>query len=95
MGLCPHDRRPRRGARGGARSPPPGRRDPPAPRGAQLQAAGVTGVALLAESHLAVHTWPEQGYVAADIYTCGTTAEPNKAVRVLERCFGAKLVESS
>ncbi|MQA91066.1 MAG: adenosylmethionine decarboxylase [Gemmatimonas sp.] len=54
---------------------------------------GVTGVALLAESHLAVHTWPEQGYVAADIYTCGTTADPNTAVRVLERCFGAKLVD--
>lgn len=54
---------------------------------------GVTGVAVLAESHLAVHTWPEQGYAAVDIYTCGTTAAPETAVRVLEGCFGAELVE--
>ncbi|MDE1151653.1 MAG: adenosylmethionine decarboxylase [Micavibrio sp.] len=34
-------------------------------------AAGVTGVAILAESHISIHTWPETGYVALDIFVCG------------------------
>lgn len=33
---------------------------------------GVTGVLLLEESHVSIHTWPEQGYAAVDFYTCGT-----------------------
>ncbi|MCA9543292.1 MAG: adenosylmethionine decarboxylase [Myxococcales bacterium] len=33
---------------------------------------GVSGVVILAESHLSVHTWPERGYAAVDLYTCGT-----------------------
>ena len=36
---------------------------------------GVTGVAMLAESHISIHTWPEEGKAACDIYTCGD-AEP-------------------
>lgn len=36
----------------------------------QFAPTGVTGVVLLAESHLAVHTWPEQRFVAADVYVC-------------------------
>ena len=39
---------------------------------------GVTGLLLLAESHLSIHTWPERGYAAIDFYTCGT-ADPSRA----------------
>ncbi len=40
---------------------------------------GVSGVIVIAESHLSVHTWPEYGYAAVDIFTCGDTIEPEKA----------------
>jgi len=45
---------------------------------------GVTGVVLLAESHISIHTWPEQGFAAADIFMCGGTA-PQRALDVLVR----------
>ncbi|MDP1798859.1 MAG: adenosylmethionine decarboxylase [Planctomycetaceae bacterium] len=48
---------------------------------------GVTGVAVLSESHLSVHTWPEYGYMAADIFTCGDTTKPSAAADVLRRYF--------
>ena len=42
---------------------------------------GVTGLVVIAESHLSIHTWPEQGYASMDFYTCGTCLpEPAKAV---------------
>jgi len=40
---------------------------------------GISGVIVIAESHLAIHTWPEYGYAAIDIYTCGDVAVPRKA----------------
>lgn len=48
---------------------------------------GVTGVAVLSESHLSVHTWPEYGYMAADVFTCGNTTKPAAAAEVLRRYF--------
>lgn len=50
---------------------------------------GVSGVAVLSESHISVHTWPEKGFAAFDIFMCGH-AEPAKAIPVLERYFGPK-----
>lgn len=47
---------------------------------------GISGVAVLAESHISVHTWPERNYAAFDIFMCGD-AEPEKAVPVLEAAF--------
>ena len=44
---------------------------------------GVTGILAIAESHMCIHTWPEQGYAAADIFTCGTSFEPRKAAKIL------------
>ena len=37
---------------------------------------GVTGVVVIAESHLAIHTWPEFGYASVDLFTCGTRVDP-------------------
>ena len=50
---------------------------------------GISGVAVLAESHISVHTWPEQGYAAFDVFMCGD-AEPKKALKVLEQAFAPK-----
>jgi len=55
---------------------------------------GVSGVAVLAESHISVHTWPECGYAAFDVFMCGE-ARPNEAVAVLERFFRPSRVEVS
>ena len=49
---------------------------------------GVSGVAVLAESHISVHTWPEIGYGAFDVFMCGD-ADPWRAVEVLRRAFAA------
>lgn len=47
---------------------------------------GVSGVAVLAESHISIHTWPEHGYAALDIFMCGN-ANPLKAFEVLKHNF--------
>ena len=54
---------------------------------------GVTGVAVLSESHLSVHSWPEYGYLAADVFTCGDTTEPMAAVEVFRQYFQPSVVE--
>jgi S-adenosylmethionine decarboxylase len=47
---------------------------------------GVSGVVVLAESHISIHTWPERGYAAIDIFMCGD-CDPHEAVGVLEDAF--------
>ncbi len=54
-----------------------------APAGDGTQPSGVTGVVLLAESHLAVHTWPELGAVTLDAYVCNFGADNSARARVL------------
>ncbi len=56
-----------------------------------FQPSGVSGVAVLAESHISIHTWPEQGYAALDVFMCGS-ADPDKCVPVLREAFAAKRV---
>ena len=51
---------------------------------------GVSGVVVIAESHLSIHTWPELGYAAMDIYTCGDHTDPWKACRYAAERFHAK-----
>lgn len=53
---------------------------------------GVSGVAVLAESHISVHTWPERGYGAFDVFMCGD-ARPHEAIEVLRRAFRPDRVE--
>lgn len=48
---------------------------------------GVSGVVVIAESHLAVHTWPEHGYAAIDIFTCGSKVLPEVACQYLAKTF--------
>ena len=51
---------------------------------------GVSGVVVIAESHISIHTWPEYGYAAADVFTCGTAVNPEIAARVLIEKLGSK-----
>lgn len=50
---------------------------------------GVTGVALLAESHISIHTWPEYGTACVDIFMCGRTNDLNAALAVIVTGLGA------
>ncbi len=50
---------------------------------------GVSGVVVISESHISTHTWPEKGYAALDIYTCGNRVKPEKAVLFAVEAFGA------
>lgn len=53
---------------------------------------GVTGVVLLAESHITVHTWPERGYAAFDVFMCGN-CEAMRAAKVIEDAVPGAAVE--
>ncbi|MCW3796879.1 adenosylmethionine decarboxylase [Sphingomonas sp. BN140010] len=44
---------------------------------------GVTGVALLAESHISIHSWPEEDFAAVDIFVCGSRCDPHAALNVI------------
>ena len=47
---------------------------------------GVSGVAVLAESHISIHSWPEHGYAALDVFMCGS-ADPNATIDVMKQAF--------
>jgi S-adenosylmethionine decarboxylase len=51
----------------------------------KFEPQGLTALALLAESHMSIHTYPELGYAAIDVFTCGDQSRPDKAVAVLKR----------
>jgi len=51
---------------------------------------GVSGVVVIAESHISIHTWPEYGYAAVDVFTCGTAVNPQIAAEVLIEKLEAK-----
>jgi S-adenosylmethionine decarboxylase len=59
-----------------------------------FQPNGVSGVAVLAESHISIHTWPEAGYAALDVFMCGE-ANPDACVPILREAFKAKRVAVS
>ncbi|MDP2316209.1 MAG: adenosylmethionine decarboxylase [Pseudomonadota bacterium] len=51
---------------------------------------GVSGVVVIAESHLAIHTWPEHRYAAVDVFTCGTRVSPDRCADILCERLGSK-----
>jgi S-adenosylmethionine decarboxylase len=51
---------------------------------------GISGVVVIAESHLAIHIWPEHRYAAVDVFTCGENVQMDVASAFLEREFGAR-----
>ncbi len=55
---------------------------------------GISGVAMLAESHISIHTWPERDYAALDIFMCGETT-PHKAIEVMREAFQPARMEVS
>ena len=55
---------------------------------------GVGGVVVIAESYLAIHTWPDYGYAAVDVFTCGNLVEPEKAIQSVQNSIKANQMES-
>lgn len=53
---------------------------------------GISGVVVIAESHLAIHTWPEYRYAAVDVFSCGDSLQPQVAADYLVEQFGASRV---
>lgn len=54
---------------------------------------GLTAMAIVSESHLVIHTWPEFGYAAVDVFTCGERREPEDAVPVLRKYFAPERIQ--
>ena len=51
---------------------------------------GVSGVVVIAESHISIHTWPEYGYAAVDFFTCGDAVDPYEAHEYLKKSLKAQ-----
>jgi len=51
---------------------------------------GVSGVVIISESHLAIHTWPEYGYAAVDLFTCGEQCDPKVSYEFLKDKFNSR-----
>jgi S-adenosylmethionine decarboxylase len=54
---------------------------------------GISGVIVISESHLTIHTFPEHGYASVDVYTCGETIDPNVAAHAIAEYLEAKTTE--
>jgi len=56
----------------------------------KFEPQGVTVVAMLAESHISIHTWPEKGMAVCDVFTCGDHTTPESGVEYLQMVLEAK-----
>ncbi len=56
----------------------------------QFSPQGVSGVVVISESHLTIHTWPELGYAAVDVFTCGDTVDPWVSCNYIKKHFLAQ-----
>ena len=61
----------------------------------RFQPHGVSGVVVIAESHLSIHTWPETGYAAMDFYTCGDHTNPWAACEYAAQMLGARSMRTT
>jgi S-adenosylmethionine decarboxylase len=61
----------------------------------EFAGGGVSGFVLLAESHISIHTWPEHGYAAVDIYTCGAHTMPDLACGYLAQHLGCEVLRTT
>ena len=57
----------------------------------EFNPVGISGVVVIAESHLAIHTWPEHRYAAVDVFSCGDVLQPELAADYLVEQLGAAL----
>ncbi len=58
----------------------------------QFSPHGISGVVVISESHLTIHTWPEYGYAAVDIFTCGDLIDNNKCLQMIKEGLGSEVV---
>ncbi len=56
----------------------------------QFSPHGISGVVIIAESHISIHTWPEYNFAAVDVFTCGDIIEPKNAIKPLAEKLKAK-----
>ncbi len=56
----------------------------------EFSPVGVTGVVAIAESHISIHTWPEHGYAAVDVFSCSESFRPHRAVDLIVERLGAE-----
>ncbi len=61
----------------------------------RFQPQGVSGVVVIQESHLSIHTWPETGYAAMDFYTCGDHTDPWAACEYAAKMLGARSMRTT
>jgi len=54
---------------------------------------GISGMVIIAESHLSIHTWPEYGYAAVDVFTCGDLIKPEVAADYLAEKFECRMMD--
>jgi len=59
----------------------------------QYSPQGITGIVIIEESHLSIHTWPEYAYASVDFYTCGD-GHPENALNVIQKGLGAQRTET-
>ncbi|OZU88592.1 S-adenosylmethionine decarboxylase proenzyme [Virgibacillus indicus] len=59
----------------------------------QFAPQGVSGVVIISESHLTIHSFPEHGYASIDVYTCGDKVDPTVAVEYIAKSLDSKISE--
>lgn len=60
----------------------------------EFEPQGVSGVVVISESHLTIHTWPELSYAAMDIFTCGETVDPWVALELMAKHFETEEIQT-